>query len=429
MPTPYPDPFSGLAQGLQQGFTMGLARRQQALAEQEQAQKIEAEKSKALKEAAFKGLETGQNLMKIKHPAIRQKGLDITMKTIRDNADFFGVDPASLPDTINWTDGFEPVIKEIDEGMKAYKEGRIDDATALSALNASLMKAKEIMDSEDVEMLRKGKESEMKAIQGGKERAALGQAAGLPPDDPLMRAGTAGVDVVKSKLRGVETPKTEYKERLFPVKGGKIQQQFSNDGGLTWQNLGEPYDRHKPSEGSAGGTGGKGDKGDKATTDSLKVQSTINKADLIIGKVDEAINQINWASTGLIGDIRSTMPGRVTGSGAYDLRKTIDTIKANVGFEQLQAMRDASKTGGALGQVAVKELDMLQSTIASLDAGQDDYQLMMNLKAVKKHYEAAKEALLKSAAPSGKTVIRTGTDRKTGKKVIQYSDGSVEYGN
>jgi homospermidine synthase len=32
-------------------------------------------------------------------------------------------------------------------------------------------------------------------------------------------------------------------------------------------------------------------------------------------------------------------------------------------------------------------------------------------------------------SPSGKTVTRTGIDRKTGKKVIQYSDGSVEYGN
>jgi hypothetical protein len=45
----------------------------------------------------------------------------------------------------------------------------------------------------------------------------------------------------------------------------------------------------------------------------------------------------------------------------------VKTIQANLGFDALQAMRDASPTGGALGQVAVQELEMLQSTVANLD--------------------------------------------------------------
>lgn len=50
-------------------------------------------------------------------------------------------------------------------------------------------------------------------------------------------------------------------------------------------------------------------------------------------------------------------------------------------------MRRESPTGGALGQVAVMELQMLQSVLSSLDAGQDSDMLTKNLKKVKTHYQ------------------------------------------
>lgn len=49
-------------------------------------------------------------------------------------------------------------------------------------------------------------------------------------------------------------------------------------------------------------------------------------------------------------------------------------------------MRDASKTGGALGQVAVKELEALQASIASLDRGQSPDTLRRNLEDIKFYY-------------------------------------------
>ena len=48
-------------------------------------------------------------------------------------------------------------------------------------------------------------------------------------------------------------------------------------------------------------------------------------------------------------------------------------------------MRDASPTGGALGQVAVRELDLLQATVASLDQAQDSKTLIRSLEQVRKH--------------------------------------------
>ena len=112
----------------------------------------------------------------------------------------------------------------------------------------------------------------------------------------------------------------------------------------------------------------------------------------MIGKVDEALNQVGFSSTGLTG----TVLGMVPGTKAYDLDKTVDTIKANLGFSELQAMREASPTGGALGQVAIQELAMLQSTVASLDKGQSEENLRRALQQVRQHFQNWKNAVQQS---------------------------------
>lgn len=129
--------------------------------------------------------------------------------------------------------------------------------------------------------------------------------------------------------------------------------------------------------------------GPKDDTDKMKMraQADETKSALVSQKVDEALNLVGPMTTGLTGDIRATMLGRVTGSGAYDLEGKLDTIKANIGFEELQAMRDASPTGGALGQVAVQELNMLQAVLGSLKQGQSEAELRKTLNDIKKHYE------------------------------------------
>lgn len=131
-----------------------------------------------------------------------------------------------------------------------------------------------------------------------------------------------------------------------------------------------------------------------------RLQAGLAGADIVTSKVDEALGIIDAGilpRTGLIG----AAMGKIPGSPAYDLDRTIDTIKAQVGFRELQAMREASPTGGALGQVAVRELDMLQATIASLDAGQSREQLENNLRKVKKHYENWKNAVSASRGGVG----------------------------
>ena len=123
-------------------------------------------------------------------------------------------------------------------------------------------------------------------------------------------------------------------------------------------------------------------------------QGAIDQADRIITKVDQSLAKVGYLSAGFGGSALGVVPG----SDARNLKSDLETIRANLGFAELQAMRDASPTGGALGQVAVQELVALQSTVASLDQGQSQEQLKARLGEVKKHYENWKNAVKQSRA-------------------------------
>lgn len=83
-------------------------------------------------------------------------------------------------------------------------------------------------------------------------------------------------------------------------------------------------------------------------------------------------------TTGTLGHVAGMVPG----SQADKLRKTLGTIQAIVGFDRLQQMRDQSKTGGALGSIAVKELEFLQAVQGSLDITQDPATIKRNIGAI-----------------------------------------------
>ena len=108
----------------------------------------------------------------------------------------------------------------------------------------------------------------------------------------------------------------------------------------------------------------------------------VAKANRVLKAIQTAKGQTGFFTTGMIGGIGSKIPG----SEAFNLSKTIDTIKANVGFDALQNMRDNSPTGGALGQVSERENLLLQSTIANLEQSQSQDQFLENLKAVEDAY-------------------------------------------
>ena len=108
--------------------------------------------------------------------------------------------------------------------------------------------------------------------------------------------------------------------------------------------------------------------------------STLDKKHASLNEViDEAIVKTSSFSAGFPGVYLSKLPA----TEAADLKRTLETIKANLGFDALQEMRANSPTGGALGQVAVQELVALQATLRSLEQDQSPEQLKANLSKVK----------------------------------------------
>lgn len=125
-------------------------------------------------------------------------------------------------------------------------------------------------------------------------------------------------------------------------------------------------------------------------------QMHVLKARDIIATANQAIKDIGSGESGLIGAKMSEVPG----TKAYNVARQIETIKANLGFQELQAMREASPTGGALGAIAVQELVALQSTVANLDIGQSEEQLTANLTKISRHYQRWLDAV-EGKAPAG----------------------------
>ena len=126
------------------------------------------------------------------------------------------------------------------------------------------------------------------------------------------------------------------------------------------------------------------EQGDPAFEKARKVaiESQANKASVVLGKVKQATDAAGFGTTGFLGGILS----KVGGTGARNLKGYIDTITANLSFDTLQEMRAASKTGGALGSVSERELELLGASVASLDLSQDSSVLKQSLKDIETHY-------------------------------------------
>ena len=104
-------------------------------------------------------------------------------------------------------------------------------------------------------------------------------------------------------------------------------------------------------------------------------------ARIVTGAITKAKGLVSPTSTGF-GSLLSGIPT----TDARALEGQLNVIKANLGFDRLRQMREESKTGGALGSIAVKELERLEAAVATLDTGLEGQQLIDALDAVSTHY-------------------------------------------
>jgi hypothetical protein len=95
--------------------------------------------------------------------------------------------------------------------------------------------------------------------------------------------------------------------------------------------------------------------------------------------INELLPQINSNTTGW----GAFLTGKLPESEARSFAAQLDTLKSNITFGALVAMREASKTGGALGQVSDREGKLLESSLGALDQLQSADQLKSQLKKIK----------------------------------------------
>lgn len=115
-------------------------------------------------------------------------------------------------------------------------------------------------------------------------------------------------------------------------------------------------------------TGQQRNAGDIVTTDIQR----------IFDKMDKSV----LPTTGLVGNVLAN----VGGTASNDVRGLLQGIRSEIAFGRLQAMREASPTGGALGAVTAPELELLQNSLGSLEQSQTEAQFRQNLARVEALY-------------------------------------------
>ena len=131
-----------------------------------------------------------------------------------------------------------------------------------------------------------------------------------------------------------------------------------------------------------------------ADKEAEKRRQQLENAQYITTQVKRAKNQSSFFNTGFPGAFGSIIPG----SSTKKLESTLAPIKANLSFEALKQMRDASPTGGALGNVSNEELALLAASAGSLDVSQGEEQLDRSLNDINKRYLNIQRRLMGTAA-------------------------------
>ncbi len=104
--------------------------------------------------------------------------------------------------------------------------------------------------------------------------------------------------------------------------------------------------------------------------------------------LDQAIAAAEQFEGGLPLDaLRAKVSSAVPGTAGASLATALQSARAFTAFSTLQRMREASKTGGALGNVSNVELELLQNSMGSLDINAGLPTLITNLQRIKQRVQ------------------------------------------
>lgn len=180
--------------------------------------------------------------------------------------------------------------------------------------------------------------------RGMSEEEALKQAFGKGGPNINLGSGAqiAGDYVI------VEDPTSEAGVRFVPIPGGKADQAAQ-----------QAQEREQVSE-----------------------QQSAQKEAVVSNSIGNLISMIDKGGifdlpeAGIVGNVLGSLG---VNQEAVDFRNELASIQANIAFDRLQQMRNASKTGGALGAVSEKELNLLINAYGNINQSTSPEKLKENL--------------------------------------------------
>ena len=219
----------------------------------------------------------------------------------------------------------------------------------------------------------KAPEKPKQIVMTGKQLQEMGVegAIGLPPDKAFnVEQGPNGL-----KVTGIGGGDINVAAPLPPLKQG-FEYTYDDKGNLTGQRVVEggpvwleQQEKLKQQETR---------KRDQAT-EFFIVKDDIRRTIEMV-EDDVEIPLFGSATTGIIGKGLSMIPG----TQADTVKGMLLPIKANIALDKLQRMREASPTGGALGQVSNYEQILLQSVWGDLNNSRNKETFLYNMKRLDK---------------------------------------------
>lgn len=114
---------------------------------------------------------------------------------------------------------------------------------------------------------------------------------------------------------------------------------------------------------------------------------SVERANRTIEQVDRLMEDVDGWTVGWGSWLRG-----IPTTKSRDFNAELQTLKSNIAFNELTQMREASKTGGALGQVSDREGRLLESALGALDSGQSPENFKQNLTRIKESIQRWQEA-------------------------------------
>ena len=180
--------------------------------------------------------------------------------------------------------------------------------------------------------------------RGMSEEEALKQAFGKGGPNINLGSGAqiAGDYVI------MEDPNSEAGVRFVPIPGGKADQAAQ-----------QAQARQQVSEQQS----------------AQKEAVVSNSIGTLIGMIDKG-GIFDLPEAGIVGNVLGHLG---INQEAVDFRNELASVQANIAFDRLQQMRNASKTGGALGAVSEKELNLLINAYGNINQSTSPPKLKENL--------------------------------------------------